>query len=282
LVPSADAQPERAPLPQVIEPERGEALKAPPEDSVGSHALPNHPLRNGDEAGVRMEEIQKTLGHAAMHLLERYALVAEWVRHAEAKASVFDRIVAKPQGGRPEGGIKRAASGELPIPGKTLLGRRKYIERAIKIDSMWEEAKSAARAAGLDNIQSALLAITDEQSLEAQLAKVREIAARRSAPRRQRSKTTQPGTTDSTNLQIQEATFVRELAATRDETLTAEEEAQLTNLRTSWQIDKVLKRDEFESASALTKRCFIRGELLRTSLGEEAKNIEGEADGADA
>ena len=123
-------------------------------------------LRNGDEADARMEEIQQILGHAAMHLLDRYALVAEWVRHAEAKAAVFDQIVAKPKGGRPEGGIRRAARGELPIPGKTVKGRYKYIERAIKIDGIWEEAKSAARTAGLGNIQCCLLSIAHEHSLK--------------------------------------------------------------------------------------------------------------------
>jgi hypothetical protein len=121
-------------------------------------------LRNGDEVDVRMDEIQQVLGHAAMHLLDRCALVTEWVHHAEAKAAVFEQIVAKPQGGRPEGGIKRAARGELPIPGKTFNGRCKYIERALKIDSIWEEAKVAAQAAGLDNIKCCLLAIASERS----------------------------------------------------------------------------------------------------------------------
>ena len=195
LVPSADAQPEGAPLPQLIEPEPSEAPEASPDPAIVPDATTNDALWNGDEADARMEEIQKTLGHAAMHLLDRYALVTEWVRHAEAKASVYDQNVAKPEGGRPKGGVSRAAE-ELPVPGKTLLGRRKYIERAIKIASMWEEAKSAARAAGLDNIQSALFAIAHEHSPEAQLAKVQEIAARRSAPRRKRGNANQTAMTN--------------------------------------------------------------------------------------
>ena len=98
-------------------------------------------LRNGDEVDARMEQIQQILGHAAMRLLDRYALVAEWVRHAELKTPVSDQNVAKPRGGRPEGGITRAASGELPIPGKTPLGCRKYIVRAISIDAIWNESE---------------------------------------------------------------------------------------------------------------------------------------------
>jgi hypothetical protein len=231
-----------------------------PESSESSDMLTNNALRNGDEVDARMEQIQKILGHAAMHLLDRYALVAEWVRHAEAKASVFDQIVAKPKGGRPEGGIRRAACGELPIPGKTLKGRYKYIERAIKIDGIWEEAKSAARAAGLDNIQGCLLEIAHGHSLEAQLTKVQEIAARRSAPRRKPRKSTQPEQGGGSNLQIQ--TAVTERAVGWDESLTVEQEAQLASLRTFWRIDGVLRRAEFGNVSALIQAHFVRNELF--------------------
>ena len=214
-----------------------------------------------------------------MRLLDRCALVAEWVGHAEAKASVYDQIVAKPQGGRPEGGIRRAASGELPIPGKTFLGRRKYIERAIKIDGIREEAKSAARAAGLDNTQCDLLAIAQKQSLEGQLAKLRDIAARRAAPRRKSSKPTPPGAMGGTKLRTQDAVHIPELVVS-DQAMTAEQEAQLANLRTSWRIDKVLRREEFENASAVTRGCFIRDDLL-AAVTEQAKKIEDEGSAAE-
>ena len=71
---------------------------------------------NGDESDARMAQIEEILGHAAMRLLEKCALVTEWVRHAEAKCSVFGHFVQKPQGGRPEGGVARAARA-LPVPG---------------------------------------------------------------------------------------------------------------------------------------------------------------------
>jgi hypothetical protein len=70
------------------------------------------------------------------------------------------------------------------VPGATPAARRKYLDRAIKIAEIWPAAKSAAEAAGLDNIQSALLAVARERSLEAQLAQVQEIAARKAMPRR--------------------------------------------------------------------------------------------------
>jgi hypothetical protein len=144
---------------------------------------------NGDEVDVRMAKIEEILGYTTMPKLETYELVAEWVRHAEAKVSVFGQPVHKPKGGRPEGGASRAAR-ELPVPGKTFGARRKFIERAIKIDCMSPEAKHAVRAFRLDNVQSALLDIAEERSLDAQIAKVQEIAARKAMPRRRESSTT--------------------------------------------------------------------------------------------
>ena len=143
---------------------------------------------NDDDVDSRMEEIREILDHAAMPLLDKGELVAEWVRYAEAKLSVFGQIVPKPKGGRPEGGVARAAR-ELPVRGKSPDARRKFIERAIKIDGIWPEAKQAARAAGLHNIQSQLLAIAEEHSPDAQIAKVQEIAARKAMPRRRESST---------------------------------------------------------------------------------------------
>src|SRR6202035_5005705 len=116
--------------------------------------------------------------------LKKCVLAAEWVHHAEAKFfSVLGQAVHKPAGGRPESGLTRAAR-ELCVPGATPAARRKYLDRAIKIAEIWPEAKSAAEAAGLDNNQSALLAVARESSLAAQLAKVQEIAARKAMPRR--------------------------------------------------------------------------------------------------
>jgi hypothetical protein len=152
-------------------------------------ALP-HGTFNGTESNYdedeRMSQIKEILGHAAMPVLDKCELVAEWVRYAEAKLSVFGQIVPKPKGGRPEGGIARAAR-ELPVRGKSPDARRKFIERAIKIHGIWPEAKSAVRTAGLDDAQTALLAIAQAHSLEAQLAKVEEIVDRKKAPRRNSS-----------------------------------------------------------------------------------------------
>ena len=209
--------------------------------------LTNDVRPNAHENDARMAKIEEILGHTAIPHLEKCELVAEWVRYAEAKVPVSGQIVHKPQGGRPEGGIAWAAR-QLPIPGKTDAARYKFVQRAIDIDSVWPEAKSAVRSAKLDNIQSALLAIATERSPEAQLAKVEEIAARRSAPRRKPRKSTRPEEGGSTNPQIQK--YLPQLTARPDETITAEQEAQLESLRTSWRIDGVLRRAEFGNVSA--------------------------------
>jgi hypothetical protein len=169
---------------------RAQALHRP--QLGGAEALRNNPANpevppnsarpNGDEVDFRMAKIDEILRHAAMHLLEKCALVAEWLHHAEAKLSIFGQDVEK-SAGRPEGALTRAAR-ELCVPGSTPTARRKFIERALKIDGIRPDAKSATQAAGLDNIQSALLSIAAERSVEAQLAKVQEIAARKAMPRR--------------------------------------------------------------------------------------------------
>ena len=84
---------------------------------------------------------------------------------------------------------------------------------------------------------------------------------------------------DGTKLRTQDAVHIPELVVS-DQAMTAEQEAQLGNLRTSWRIDKVLRREEFENASAVTRECFIRDDLL-AAVTEQAKKIEDEGSAAE-
>jgi hypothetical protein len=94
----------------------------------------------------------------------------------------LDKLTTKPGGGRwPEGRIARAACA-LTVRAKPPK-RAASVERAVKIDAILPEVKVAARTAGLDDTQSALLAIANEKSFQAQLAKTREHANRKSQPR---------------------------------------------------------------------------------------------------
>jgi hypothetical protein len=206
--------------------------------------------RNGDETDAVMDEIAKRLADAAMLKLTRCELTAEWVHYAEAKLSVFGQLVPKPQGGRPESGITRAAR-ELQLPGKSPEARRKYVKRALKITAIWPEAKAAARDAGLDDNQFALLAIADEKSLKAQLAKIEELANRKAQPRGK--KKTAVG---------EHAAIAERDGGAASENLTAEEEAQVEVFKRIWANENVLKRTDWDSASFRVHQRFARDVLL--------------------
>lgn len=250
-------------------------------DVEGTEALRNDPANityvspdsarpNGDEIDFRMAKIDEILRHAAMPLLEKCALVAEWLHHAEVKLSILGQPVEKSTG-RPEGALTRAAR-ELPVPGSTLKARRKFMERALKIDGIWPEAKSAAHSARLDNIQSALLSIAAERSVEAQLAKVQEIATSKAQPRRKSSArdsgkgtaslSIAPSATSGTHSHVGGGVDLSELVVTAIKSSTPEEELQLAALRDSWNTNNVVTRSDWERASLSTRRRFVARFLL--------------------
>jgi hypothetical protein len=208
---------------------------------------------NGDDADARMAEIEEVLDHAATPHLDKCELVAEWVHHAEAKFAISGQLDRKSGAGRPQGGIARAAR-ELPLPGKSEEARRKFVERAIFINCIWPEVKSAARKAKLDNIQSALLDIAGERSLAAQVAKVAEVAARKAAPRR-KSRTRKGGGSPAnadTSAPDQES----------PETLTANDEAALAALQACWNDERQLRYEDWSNTAIAVRRRFVRNVLL--------------------
>lgn len=87
--------------------------------------------------------------------LERDEHIAEWVRLTEEKGKLAQLAPVSPKGGRGnEGGIN-AAVRERGID-------RTQAQRAVKIAGITDEAKAAAREAGVDNNQSALLITANE------------------------------------------------------------------------------------------------------------------------
>jgi ParB family transcriptional regulator, chromosome partitioning protein len=169
-------------------------------DTDGSHAIADHFLvagahrleaarslgwseidafvLDGDEVEARLWEIAENLHRKELTVLQRSRLIADWIEITNERSG---QVVQKPNGGRPEGGIAQAAR-TLPVPGKTEGGRRKNIERSMKIDEMSPEAKQAAESAGLEDNQSALLEIAAQPTAEMQVAKVAEIASRKRSP----------------------------------------------------------------------------------------------------
>jgi hypothetical protein len=103
----------------------------------------------GSDTEVRLWEIAEYLHRADLTVQEEADHVAEWVRLTEAESKVVSgQNVQKPEGGRPEGGISKAAR-DLPVRGSTPEAKRKNVERDLKIASITPAARKAADEAGL-------------------------------------------------------------------------------------------------------------------------------------
>ena len=138
-------------------------------------------IMEGDDIEARLWEIAGLLHRANLTALEEAERLAEWVRLTEGREPVYGQKVHKPKGGRPEGGVAKAAR-QLPVKGKTRDARRKRIERAINVAAC-RQAEAAVRKAGLDDHRAALRQIANQKEPEAQVAKVQEIGARKPGSR---------------------------------------------------------------------------------------------------
>ncbi|WP_431861353.1 ParB/RepB/Spo0J family partition protein [Azospirillum sp.] len=124
---------------------------------------------NMDETDRRLWEISENLHRSELTVQERAEHIAEWVRLTEAK-HVLRQLDAKPQVGRPEGGV-RAAARELGLT-------EPEARRAVQIAGISDDAKEAVREAGLGDNQSALLEVARTPANQ-QVTKVAEIQKRR-------------------------------------------------------------------------------------------------------
>lgn len=104
-------------------------------------------ITSDDETACRMWEISENLHRAELPQLERDKLVAEWCVLVGKPVSA--QVAPKPQGGRPEGGV-REASRQLGLD-------RDDVRRAVKVASLSPEAQEAAHKAGLADNRTALL-----------------------------------------------------------------------------------------------------------------------------
>jgi ParB/RepB/Spo0J family partition protein len=127
-----------------------------------------------DDIDAQLWEIAENLFRAELTVLERSAHVAKYVELVAVKDGQVDHPVA---GGKQpkDKGISRAAR-ELPIAGQSEEARRKEITRALDIDAICPDAKAAAKAAGVDDNQQALLKIAKQETAELQVKKANEVA----------------------------------------------------------------------------------------------------------
>lgn len=127
-----------------------------------------------NDLDARMWEIAENLHREELTVQERSDQIAEWIelskQRAEAK-KVLVQVAPKPQGGRPEGGL-REAERELGLEHTETV-------RAVKIASISPAAKEAAREAGIDDNQSKLLKVAAEAP-ERQVETVHKLAGARS------------------------------------------------------------------------------------------------------
>lgn len=132
-------------------------------------------IENDDEEAARMWEIAENLHRAELTALERDEHVSEWIRLAEKKSADVQSLQvatnetkrADGRGHRQESGV-RAASRDLGIESTDA-------HRAVKVASLSDEAKEAAKETGLDDNRSALLDAA-AKSEEEQAERIRQIA----------------------------------------------------------------------------------------------------------
>lgn len=113
---------------------------------------------------ARLWEIAENLHRAELTKLERDDNIAEWIKITErASKSQSESLRADGRGGRPSG-IENAAR-ELGI-------ERQDAHRAVKVSTLSDEAKDAARETGLDNNRSALLDAASKGTVAEQVAEI--------------------------------------------------------------------------------------------------------------
>jgi ParB/RepB/Spo0J family partition protein len=128
-------------------------------------------IESDDEDAARLWEIAENLHRADLTALQRDEHVAEWIRLSEKRAADIEAVAqVEPRDSKgkfKESGI-RAAARELGV-------ERNTAQRAVKVDSLTDEAKEVAKEAGLDNNRSALLEAAKSDP-DQQADKLREIA----------------------------------------------------------------------------------------------------------
>lgn len=122
---------------------------------------------NADEIECQLREIAENLHRAELTALERDEHIAKWVELVAAKNKLAQD--APVSGGRGKTGGINAATRELGV-------ERTAAQRAVKVASLSDEAKQAARETGLDKNRSALLKAAKESAPAEQVRTITELA----------------------------------------------------------------------------------------------------------
>jgi ParB/RepB/Spo0J family partition protein len=133
----------------------------------------------GDKIDARIWQGIENLDRLDLPALQRFEELAKVI---DLQASRISRQNVGKKRGRPESLATKAAR-ELSFGGKTEEARVKAAERAKKVAALPAGVKAEVKARGLDDRASALLDIAKEKTPDGQLAKLQEIAARKTASR---------------------------------------------------------------------------------------------------
>lgn len=128
---------------------------------------------DGDEVDAQLWEIAENLHRAELTALERDEQVALWVKLNQERIDASQSETHRKAGQQP-GGVNAAAR-ELGIS-------KPDAHRAVKVAGLSEEAKEAAREAGLDDNRSALLEAAKHSAPEEQVKAIKEKKAKKEAP----------------------------------------------------------------------------------------------------
>ncbi len=141
-------------------------------------------VMRGDKTERRQCTIAENLHRADLTRVQRAEMHDEWFRLLNGQSEAVQ--VAQPEGTQPrDKGLSRAA--------KQLNISREEARRSKKIAGISPAAKTAAKAAGLDDNQQALLEVAKEPTPKRQIERVQELAkqqgdSRRSSLSRQEAK----------------------------------------------------------------------------------------------
>jgi ParB-like chromosome segregation protein Spo0J len=134
-------------------------------------------IMKGGKIQRELWTIAENLYRSDLTRLQEAEHIARWTLLIK---KLGDGQVAQPGGRQPQDkGMSRTAK-ELGVT-------RETVRRSKTIAGASSEAKAAARKAGLDRNQDALLKIAQEATVEAQVAKVRELAKKKEVKRAQLS-----------------------------------------------------------------------------------------------
>ena len=210
-------------------------------------------IRNCDEIEAQLWEIAENLHRAELTALERDEQVAKWIELSANKLSQPETVS---KGGRGNEGGVNAAARDLNIS-------KPDAHRAVKVASLSDEAKEAAREVGLDNNRSVLLTASKEEDPAKQVEVIKQKAERKSLKQQVADATLEArgakASADDFNRQLQE--LRKELAKLRDANDTLRHELAYARSGTTAKPDDI-SQEHFDS---MVKAMLAYREAMRVS-----------------